>query len=88
MVIWPRGSRCGEVTNGLARCFSYVDLEARVRADHPLRVIRDLANAALGDLSGEFSKLYTDFGRPSIAPEKCFGRCSCRCSTEFARNGI
>ena len=50
--------------------FSYVDLEARVRADHPLRVIRDLANAALGDLSEEFGKLYTDFGRPSIAPEK------------------
>jgi transposase len=50
--------------------FSYVDLEARVRAEHPLRVIRDLANAALGDLSGEFGKLYTDFGRPSIAPEK------------------
>jgi transposase len=50
--------------------FSYVDLEARVRVDHPLRVIRELANAALGDLSGEFSKLYTDFGRPSIAPEK------------------
>src|SRR5476649_2886632 len=50
--------------------FSYVDLEARVRADHPLRVIRDLANATLGDLSGEFGKLYTDFGRPSIAPEK------------------
>ena len=50
--------------------FSYVDLEARVRVDHPLRLIRDLANAALGDLSGEFGKLYTDFGRPSIAPEK------------------
>jgi transposase len=50
--------------------FSYVDLEAWIRADHPLRVIRDLANAAPGDLSGEFGKLYTDFGRPSIAPEK------------------
>jgi hypothetical protein len=50
--------------------FSYVDLEGRVRADHPLRVIRELANTALGALSGEFSKLYTDFGRPSIAPEK------------------
>src|SRR5215472_6706929 len=50
--------------------FSYVDLEARVRVDHPLRVIRELANAALGNLSGEFGKLYTDFGRPSIAPEK------------------
>ena len=50
--------------------FSYVDLEARVRRDHPLRVIREIANAALTDLSGDFDKLYTDFGRPSIAPEK------------------
>lgn len=50
--------------------FSYVDLEARVGADHPLRVIRSVANAALADLSVEFGKLYTAFGRPSIAPEK------------------
>ncbi|HEY0282860.1 MAG TPA: IS5 family transposase [Rhizomicrobium sp.] len=50
--------------------FSYVDLEARVRRDHPLRTIREVANAALNDLSGDFGKLYTDFGRPSIAPEK------------------
>ena len=50
--------------------FSYVDLEARVRSDHPLRAIREIANAALGDLSGEFTALYANFGRPSIAPEK------------------
>jgi transposase len=50
--------------------FSYIDLEARVRPDHPLRAIRELANATLGDLSMEFGALYTDFGRPSIAPEK------------------
>jgi transposase len=50
--------------------FSYVDLEARVRGDHPLRTIREIANAALSDLSRAFSALYTDFGRPSIAPEK------------------
>ncbi len=50
--------------------FSYVDLEARVRGDHPLRVIREIANAALNDLSRDFAALYTDFGRPSIAPEK------------------
>jgi transposase len=50
--------------------FSYVDLEARVRGDHPLRTIRGLTNAALGELSGAFAALYTDFGRPSIAPEK------------------
>src|SRR5258707_10877454 len=50
--------------------FSYVDLEARVRSDHPLRAIREIANAALGDVSGEFTALYANFGRPSIAPEK------------------
>lgn len=50
--------------------FSYVDLEARVRGDHPLRTIREIANAALSDLSRAFTELYTDFGRPSIAPEK------------------
>lgn len=50
--------------------FSYVDLEARVRSDHPLRAIREIANAALSDLSRAFTALYTEFGRPSIAPEK------------------
>ncbi|ABE60915.1 ISGsu3, transposase [Nitrobacter hamburgensis X14] len=50
--------------------FSYVDLEARIRSDHPLRTIRQIANAALNDLSRDFDKLYTAFGRPSIAPEK------------------
>jgi transposase len=50
--------------------FSYVDLEARVRGDHPLRTIRAIVNAALIDLSRDFTALYTDFGRPSIAPEK------------------
>jgi transposase len=50
--------------------FSYVDLEARVRGDHPLRTIREVANAALSELSRTFTALYTDFGRPSIAPEK------------------
>jgi transposase len=51
--------------------FSYVDLEARVRGDHPLRVIREIANAALIDLSGEFEVLYPPrLGRPSIPPER------------------
>ena len=50
--------------------FSYVDLEARVRTDHPLRSIRQIVNAALRDLEPEFSSLYSSFGRPSIPPEK------------------
>lgn len=49
--------------------FSYVDLEKRVRRDHPLRPIREMANAALVELSGDFVLLYSRTGRPSIAPE-------------------
>lgn len=50
--------------------FSYVRLEARVPERHPLRTIREIANAALAGLSGEFAALYTRLGRPSIPPEK------------------
>ena len=50
--------------------FSYIDLEKRVRADHPLRVIRQIVNAALKSLSGEFARLYSPIGRESIPPER------------------
>ncbi len=50
--------------------FSYVDLEERVPARHPLRLIRRIVNDALASLNAEFDALYTDFGRPSIAPER------------------
>lgn len=50
--------------------FSYIDLEDRVRADHPLRPIREIANAALAALSGDFAALYSGMGRPSVPPEK------------------
>ena len=50
--------------------FSYVDLEARIPARHPLRKIRQVVNEALASLDAEFEALYTDFGRPSIAPER------------------
>jgi transposase len=49
--------------------FSYVDLEKRVRTDHPLRSIREMANTALAALSDDFAALYSGMGRPSIAPE-------------------
>src|SRR3984957_4689426 len=50
--------------------FSYVDLEARVRQNHPLRAIRVIVNEALSALEDEFSALYSPIGRPSIPPEK------------------
>ncbi len=50
--------------------FSYVDLEERIPARHPLRTIRQVVNDALVSLDAEFAALYADFGRPSIAPER------------------
>jgi transposase len=51
--------------------FSYVDLEVRVRRDHPLRLIREIANAALAALTEDFAVLYPPrLGRPSLPPER------------------
>lgn len=49
--------------------FSYVRLEERVPADHPLRAIRKFADEALAGLNGRFETLYSGMGRPSIPPE-------------------
>jgi transposase len=51
--------------------FSYVDVESRIRRDHPLRRIREIANAALAALDEDFETLYPRrLGRPSIPPER------------------
>jgi transposase len=56
--------------NRTGELFSYVDLEARVRRDHPLRAIRTIVGEALDALGDEFAALYSPIGRPSIPPEK------------------
>jgi transposase len=50
--------------------FSYVDVEARIGANHPLRAMRRLTSAALAELDARFSALYEAVGRPSIPPER------------------
>jgi transposase len=50
--------------------FSYLRLEQRIPADHPLRAIRELVDAALKEVSRDFNKLYARDGRPSIPPER------------------
>jgi transposase len=50
--------------------FSYVSPEKRVPADHPLRPIRKMVDEILKEMSPQFAKLYSDVGRPSIAPER------------------
>jgi transposase len=50
--------------------FSYLSPEQRVPADHPLRAIRQMTDAALRELSPQFERLYATTGRPSIPPEQ------------------
>src|ERR1700726_2022374 len=50
--------------------FSYVSLEMRIPADHPLRPIREIVDEALRKLSRSFDRLYAREGRPSIPPER------------------
>jgi transposase len=52
------------------KLFSYLSPESLVPADHPLRAMRVLVNAALDRLSPDFAAIYASTGRPSIAPEK------------------
>jgi transposase len=50
--------------------FSYIDIEARVPQEHPLRRVRELVNGALSKLDERFGELYAKDGRPSIPPER------------------
>jgi len=50
--------------------FSYVTMEQRIAPDHPMRRIRALADRALARMDAEFNQLYSEMGRPSIAPER------------------
>src|SRR4051795_1274067 len=50
--------------------FSYLSPETRVRREHPLRAIRAMVDRALAEMSPLFDQMYSELGRPSIAPEK------------------
>src|SRR5689334_7286132 len=52
--------------------FSYISAERRVPKDHPLRAVRAMVDAALGELAARFDAIYAAHGRPSIAPEEHF----------------
>ena len=50
--------------------FSYRSLEDRIPADHPLRPLRAMVDAALEELSPLFGGLSAGWGRPWIPPER------------------
>src|SRR4030095_15402300 len=60
----------GDDAEDQAAMWSYVPMEQRIPADHPLRAMRDLVDGVLRELSPRFAELYSRVGRPSIAPEK------------------
>ena len=49
--------------------------EQRVPKDHPIRRIKQLADAELRALSPVFDRMYSDRGRPSIPPETLLKGC-------------
>jgi transposase len=49
--------------------WSYVPLEHRIPAEHPLRPLRAMVDVVLRELSPQFDQLYSKVGRPSIPPE-------------------
>ena len=53
-----------------ATMLSLLSPEQRVPKDHPLRRIKQLADAALQQLSPVFDEMYAAKGRPSVPPER------------------
>lgn len=49
--------------------YSYIPLEARIPANHPLRTIREIVDSVLEEMDKEFEALYSHTGRPSVPPE-------------------
>jgi transposase len=50
--------------------FSYVGMEDRIPADHPLRRIQAMTDRALEEIQPVLNRMYAKTGRPSVAPER------------------
>jgi len=50
--------------------FSYIDIEERIPAKYPLRIIRELVNEVLVSFSSDFEAMYSQMSRRSIPPEQ------------------
>jgi transposase len=53
-----------------ASALAFVDPDARIPRDHPLRTIRHFADLALAQLCPDFDRLYAQTGRFSVPPER------------------
>ena len=49
---------------------AFLDLESKIRSNHPLRRIKVLADTALKEMDGDLTAIYSPQGRSSIPPEQ------------------
>jgi transposase len=49
--------------------FYVINLEQRVRQDHPLRTVKEMVDEELARMGHLFNKAYSDRGHPSVPPE-------------------
>jgi hypothetical protein len=66
--------------------FSYVDIEARILANHPIRTIRRIVNEVLTGLDGEFAAIYSGTAVPQLPPNDCCAARSCKLFSPSARS--
>src|ERR1700739_2008944 len=65
---WKNSMRGADLDQG--GLFSYVSMEKRVPATHPLRRVRALLDEALDSMSQDLDRVYAEGGRESVAPER------------------
>jgi transposase len=59
----------GKKTSKQVELYSYIPIEARIPANHPLRGIKEIIDSVLEELDKDLNTLYSHTGRPSIPPE-------------------
>lgn len=50
--------------------FSVIPIDSWIEDNHPLRLMADLVDGILDDMSADFDEIYSHTGRPSVPPEQ------------------
>lgn len=56
--------------NPQTQLFYTIDVESRIRADHPLRPLKIRIDQILASMNSRFAEAYSQMGRPSVPPER------------------
>ena len=56
--------------NRQSTMLAFIDLDERVPLNHPLRIIKRVADDVLYRISADFDRMYSRIGRASVPPER------------------